>query len=181
MQRATGTRVPAAMGLIVLLAGAAVAGCGARTTGTVLPGGAENGKVTATEVRAGETEVREIIIQEPPSGESYREGGVARMGAVLTTDGDAPDLLLGVQTPIATDTQLFADTTPDDNSYTPTPVPQIAGKPATSTGPSGVPFYVELRDLTTPAREGQTYPVTFRFQKAGSVQATVPVDIAKGP
>jgi len=132
-------------------------------------------------VRAGTTEVREILIQEPRAGESYREGGVARMGAVLTSDGKTTDQLVGVQTPIATETQLFADTTPDDGSYSPTPVPEISAKPATSIGPNGVPFYVELRGLTTPAREGQTYPVTFRFQKAGSVQAMVPVEIPKGP
>jgi copper(I)-binding protein len=124
---------------------------------------------------------REILIQEPETGESYPEGGVARMAAVLTSDGADSDLLLGVQTPIATETQLYADTTPDDGSYRPTPVPEIAAKPATPIGPSVVPFYVELRHLTTPAREGQTYPVTFRFQKAGSVQAMVPVNIRKGP
>jgi copper(I)-binding protein len=179
MQRGAGSLVRVTSSLAVLLIGAAVAGCDP-TTGTLLPG-AESGPVTPTDLRAGTVEVREVLIQEPRTGQSYRDGSVARMGVVLVNYGQAPDRLLGVQTPIASDTQLFADTTPQDNSYTPTAVPAVTAEPLTPRGPDEVPLYVELRDLTTSVREGQIYPVTFRFQKAGSVQAMVPVEIPKHP
>src|SRR4051794_38424819 len=101
------------------------------------------------------------------------------MGLVLVNEGPDPDRLLDVTSPIADETQLFADPKPQETTDSPTAVPDVS-VPAGAAGTS-VPVIVELRHLTTSAREGQSYPVTFRFLRAGSVQTTVPVVIHKGP
>lgn len=166
--------------LLLALTAAGVVGCSAASNGTQLPG-AETGTVTGTTVRLGSLQVRDALIEAPRAGESYPDGGIARMGLTLANDGPQADLLQGVQTPIAGSTQMFADTTPDDPSYRPEPVSDVNAVPASSDQPSETPLYVELRDLKTSAREGQAYPVTLRFARAGTVQISVPVEIPKEP
>ena len=117
----------------------------------------------------------------PALRESYSEGDTARMGLELVNEGSDADVLLGVSTPIAADTRLVVDPAPPEEADRATPVPSIAVGPAAGAGPVVVRAYVELRDLRVAAREGQTYPVTFHFRSAGSIDTTVPVEIPTGP
>lgn len=169
--RAVRRAVPALVGLLALGA----AGC--RPSNGSWLSGATTGPVTAASVRAGSLLVRDVIIEAPRAGQSYPDGGTARMDVMLVNDGPDADQLVKVATPIAAETRLFTDITTEDPSYRPQAVPFVAAFPATSDEPRETPLYVELRDLSTPAREGQSYPVTLTFARAGTLQLAVPVEI----
>ncbi len=165
---------------MVLLTATAATGCGGSSTGTWLPN-AEHGPVMATQLELGSITVRKVLIQEPRTGQAYSEGDIARMGLELVNEGPDTDVLLGVSTPIARETRMFLDFRPPEGADRPTAVDRIPVAPAASGTPEVVRAFVQLRDLRTAAREGQTYPVTFRFRNAGPMQAMVPVDIPQGP
>lgn len=173
-------RVRGAGGLLVLVAVAIVSGCSGTSTGTWLPE-VHSGPVAATTEHVGSITLRGVVIEAPRGGESYAEGEDARMGLEVVNEGQTGDVLLSVQTPIASKTELFTDPDPSDDQPASSSVSGLFVLPATPSGPQVVRAYVELQDLTTPAREGQTYPFTFRFAAAGTVQTTVPVKIPTSP
>jgi hypothetical protein len=166
--------------LVLVTVAAIVSGCADRSTGTMLPR-VENGSVTPATARVGGITLRNLLIEPPRGGESYGVGEDARMGLEVVNEGRDGDVLLSVQTPIASRVELFTDPNPDDEQHGTTSVPGLFVLPATPAGPRVVRAYVELRDLTTPARDGQSYPFTFRFASAGTVQTMVSVKIPKSP
>lgn len=161
---------------LVLLAALVLGGCGDSSTGTWLPG-AESGSVTATRARLGGIELLDVLIEHPRASQSYSVGHDARMGLELVNHGPSGDFLLSVETPIARKTQVFADQAPHDGTQQPTALSGLYVAPATATGPTKVRAYVELQELTTPARVAQVYPITFHFRNAGVLHTTVTVDV----
>ena len=100
-------------------------------------------------------------------------------GAVYLTitDTGPADTLTGVATPAAARAGLH-ETVNDNGVMKMRPVASLAvtpGKPVTL-APGG--YHVMLMDLKQPLKEGDSFPVTFSFAKAGQVTATATVEKA---
>jgi copper(I)-binding protein len=97
-------------------------------------------------------------------------------GAVYLTitDTGPPDTLTGVTTPVAAMAGLH-ETINDDGVMKMRPVASLPvgpGKPVTL-APGG--YHIMLMDLKQPLKEGDSFPVTLSFAKAGQVTATATV------
>jgi copper(I)-binding protein len=97
-------------------------------------------------------------------------------GAVYLTitDTGPPDTLTGVSTPVAAMAGLHQST--ENNGVTKmrpvTSLPIEPGKTVTL-APGG--YHIMLMDLNQPLKEGDSFPVTLSFAKAGQVTATATV------
>ena len=97
-------------------------------------------------------------------------------GAVYLTitDTGAPDTLTGVSTPVAAMAGLHRST--DDNGVMKmrpvASLPIEPGKPVTL-APGG--YHIMLMDLKQPLKQGDSFPVTLIFAKAGQVTVTAAV------
>jgi copper(I)-binding protein len=103
-------------------------------------------------------------------------------GAVYltVTDSGPPDTLTGVATPVAAMAGLH-ETINDNGVMKMRPVaslPIAPGKPL-MLAPSGT--HIMLMDLKQPLKEGDSFPVTLTFAKAGQVTATATVAKAGAP
>ncbi len=93
------------------------------------------------------------------------------------TDTGAPDALTGVATPVAAMAGLH-ETINDNGVMKMRPVaslPITPGKKLTL-APGG--YHIMLMDLKQPLKEGDSFPVTLSFAKAGQVTATATVEKA---
>ncbi len=90
------------------------------------------------------------------------------------TDTGPADTLTGVTTPVAAMAELHE--TVNDNGVMKmraiTSLPVTPGKPVTL-APGG--YHIMLMDLKQPLKEGDSFPVTLSFAKAGQVTATASV------
>ena len=93
------------------------------------------------------------------------------------TDTGTPDMLTGVTTPVAAEAALHQSI--DDHGVTKMrPVgslPIEPGKPVTL-APGG--YHIMLMGLKQTLKQGDSFPVTLRFAKAGQVTATATVEKA---
>jgi hypothetical protein len=97
------------------------------------------------------------------------EGGTAEVRAVIVNEGDAPDRLVTVTSPVAVGGTVDGD-------------PALPARGAVSTGypPDPPPprtgvVTLRLTGLTTAVRPGLTYPVDLTFARAGALRLEVPV------
>jgi len=109
--------------------------------------------------------------------------GRAENGAVyLTIVSQTPDRLVRVSTPVAKKAELHSMST-EGGVMKMRPLDGIdipAGKKVTL-GPRGM--HIMLQGLNEPLRQGQSFPLTLNFEKAGPREVTVPVEgaAAMGP
>ena len=100
----------------------------------------------------------------------------AQSGAIYVTVNDhgAPDRLVGVSTPVAGSAEVH-ETIHDGDVMKMRPVTGLAISAGTpiSMAPGG--YHIMLTDLKRPLTSGQTFPLSLRFEKAGTVEATVTV------
>ena len=90
------------------------------------------------------------------------------------TDTGTPDTLTGVTTPVAAKAELH-QSTDDHGVIKMRSVPALRiepGKPVTL-APGG--YHIMLTDLKQPLKQGDSFPVTLSFAKAGQVTATATV------
>jgi periplasmic copper chaperone A len=106
--------------------------------------------------------------------------GNSKTGAAYMTvidRGSAPDRLVGVSSPVAARAQLH--TASNENGVMKMRqvdgIPLEPGKPI-ELKPGG--YHVMLVDLKQPLKEGDRFPLTLTFEKAGSVAVTVTVQKA---
>lgn len=101
--------------------------------------------------------------------------GVAYM--TLVDHGPAPDRLVGAWSPVAGQVQLHS-MSQDNGMMKMRAVDAIPVEPgrATELKPGG--YHVMLLDLKQPLKEGDSFPMTLSFEKAGSVPVTVKVEKA---
>lgn len=105
-----------------------------------------------------------------------RAAAAGRTGVVYltVTDTGAPDRLIAVTTPVATRAELHESFT-EQGIMKMRPVaalPVEPGKPITL-APGG--YHIMLVQLTRPLANGDRFPLTLTFEKAGAVIATVAV------
>ncbi len=102
--------------------------------------------------------------------------GTAQSGVIYATitDHGAPDRLLALSTPVAGKAELH-ETIHDGNVMKMRPVEGLAIAPGApvSLAPSG--YHIMLTQLHQPLLEGQTFPLSLKFEKAGTVETTVTV------
>ncbi len=107
------------------------------------------------------------------------EGRVGVLYLTATDDG-APDRLTGVSTPVAEKAELH-ESLSENGVMKMRPVSSVAisrEKPLTL-APGG--YHVMLMGLKQPLKEGESFPVTLTFEKAGGVMTTASVEKAGAP
>lgn len=103
--------------------------------------------------------------------------GGAKTGATYLTlinNGDSAEQLLGAITPVADKVQFHSTTEENGMSrMRELDVVDLAAHGRVTFDPGGM--HVMLVGLKQPLKEGQTFPLTLTFAKAGKVDVTVPV------
>jgi copper(I)-binding protein len=101
----------------------------------------------------------------------------AKTGAAYVTvanQGSVPDKLVSASTPVAAEAQLHTMT--DDNGVMKMrPVSAVDVKPGASVTLKPGGMHVMLMGLKQPLSEGQSFPLTLTFEKAGKVETTVKI------
>lgn len=103
--------------------------------------------------------------------------GGAKTGAVyltVTNGGAAGDQLVGITTPVAARAELHVETV-ENGIMKMRPVPQVELKPGASTVLKPGALHVMLMGLKRPLKEGDTFPLTLDFAKAGKQDVQVKV------
>jgi periplasmic copper chaperone A len=124
------------------------------------------------------------LAQSPQSAPIKVEGawarptpGAARTGAAymtLTNGGAADDRLISVATPVAGMADVHV-TTEENGVMKMRPAGAIDVKPGVPTRLQPGGLHVMLMDLKAPLADGQTFPLTLTFEKAGKVDVSVHV------
>ena len=116
-----------------------------------------------------------IVVEQPwaratPGG---AKAGVAYMS--MTNKGATTDRLLSAMTPMADKVQ-FHEETEDNGVSRMRELQSVDVKPGAKIvfHPGGM--HMMLVGLKKPLAEGQTFPLTLRFEKAGDMQVTVPIE-----
>jgi copper(I)-binding protein len=125
---------------------------------------------------AHDTKVGDILIQHAWARASI---GAAKAGAAyltLVNHGGAPDRLVSVRTPVAERAGLHSHTMEDGvMKMRPVGAIEVAPGEPTVLGPGGL--HIMMMGLKAPLVEGERFPVTLVFERAG--EATVHVIIDK--
>jgi copper(I)-binding protein len=108
----------------------------------------------------------------PPSAQS---GAIY----VTVTDHGAPDRLVGASTPVAGTAEVH-ETIREGDVMKMRPVAGLAISAGTPISMSPGGYHIMLTKLKQPLTSGQTFPVSLRFEKAGTVEATVTVKALGG-
>lgn len=109
---------------------------------------------------------------EAPSGYAYRAGDEARLWLTLFNEGREPDALTGVHSPAARAAQIRWDADCDGTAQVVPSLPLRQEFPGVSESPAGAPAIDAYHVLLTLDREvlaGSSVPVTFTFERAGSI------------
>lgn len=103
--------------------------------------------------------------------------GGAKIGAAymaLSNNGDTSDRLLGAATPVATQVQFHRHTEKDGISrMREVKTVEIAPHAEVAMKPGGM--HVMLVGLKQSLKEGDTFPLTLQFERAGRIEINVPV------
>lgn len=100
------------------------------------------------------------------------KGAVTGVGYVtITNNGTGEDRLLGASSPVAETIQFHAGSTESGvMKMTQLPALDLAPGQTVTLKPGGI--HMMMMGLTQPLREGQTFPLTLTFEKAGAVEVT---------
>lgn len=156
----------------VALTGLLVAGCGSgQLSQTAAQVAATNGLNTSV----GQVDLRDVQVAYPPAPAGpdalYARGGNAPLRATLVNTGSVADRLVRVSSPAAASVAVVGDPVmPQDVALVST-----GGSPLTPT--SSRPVQLRLDGLTRPIPAGAQVPVTFVFERAGSVTVDVPTGV----
>lgn len=158
------------VGALALAGTLALSGCG---TGQLSQTAEQNAAVNGTGIQQGSVVIRDLQVAYPQSSASpdavYPRGGAAPLRFGMVNEGAVADRLVRVSSPAATAVTVTGDAT----------LPQdvlLVGGGETGTAPAGTrPVTIELTGLTQPIQAGLSIPVTFQFERAGTVTAQVPV------
>lgn len=150
---------------VVLAVALGLSGCGAGLRAQTYQ---ERPSSDGTNEAIGSLAIRNIRVL-PPPGNTYPEGGQARVGFVIVNEGVEDDRLVSVETDAAASVQLIG---PDGR-----PAEDLV-VPATSTV-SGYAFLLE--DLRQELRPGNYIELELTFEKGGTERMLVPVEVTNRP
>jgi hypothetical protein len=130
---------------------------------------------------AHDAKVGEIAIEHPfaaPSIAGTTNG--AAYFAALANNGSNPDRLLGATTPVAARVELHTMAVDAQGVMRMREIDGIALAPhARIEMRPGSGMHLMLTGLKVPLKEGSSFPMTLRFERAGTVEVTVVVQVAK--
>lgn len=156
----------------VALTGLLVSGCGAgQIAQTAEQVAATNGLNTSV----GDVDLRDVQVAYPPNPASpavlYARGTSAPLRATLVNTGTVADRLVRVSSPAATSVAVGGDPVLPANVA-------LVSAPGTPLAPVAArPLQIQLDGLTRPIAPGNQIPVTFVFERAGSVTVEVPTAV----
>jgi hypothetical protein len=106
-------------------------------------------------------------------------GKVTTGGAYMTLvdRGATPDRLVGVSTPVAGKAELHMSMQ-DGGIMKMHAVAGVTVEPGHTTELKPGGYHVMLLELSQPLKEGDSFPMTLMFEKAGSIQVTVKIEKA---
>lgn len=167
----------AALLLSAVLGLAALTGCGA---GAETQTANQRAGINGYSGELGSISVRDATIPYSPplvGGAVYPAGAIVpSLNMVLVNSGPVADRLVSVSTPVASSVLILGDATlPPETSIT---VGNDFGFASASL--AGRTITIRLIGLTEPVRAGLNYPVTFTFERAGVLQADIPVGYPEG-
>jgi hypothetical protein len=157
-----------------VLVAVALTGCGA---GAVTQTSTQASAVNGSTGQVGNLVLRDATIAAATTlaGAAYQPGGSAPLNLTLVNTGSTPDKLLSASSPVAGTVQITGDATiPAGTAVT------VGNTGASGPGLAGRTIAIKLNGLVGPIRAGLTYPVTFRFEKAGELTAKLPVGYPTG-
>lgn len=154
------------------LTGLLLSGCG---TGQISQTSRQVAAVNGANATVGSVDLRDVQIAYPtaPAGPDalYRQGGAAPLVATLVNTAPVADRLLSVTSPAAASVQIQGDPSmPQDIALVSPGNLQLS-----PTNAKRVQLVAE--GLTRPVPAGAQIPMTFVFEKAGSVTVTVPTGV----
>lgn len=153
----------------------------------VLVGGLFMALVMSSTARAHDFRVGAIVIDHPyatPSLAGSRSGAVYIK--VLRNQGDAPDRLLGAQTPAASRVSLHAMQMEGEvMRMREVPAIELPAKSALRMGHAQASgnakgYHLMLEDLKAPLKDGERFDLTLRFEKAGERTVQIWVQTPRG-
>lgn len=154
------------------LTGLLLSGCG---TGQISQTSRQVAAVNGANATVGSVDLRDVQVAYPtaPAGPDalYRQGGAAPLVATLVNTAPVADRLLSVTSPAAASVQIQGDPSmPQDIALVSPGNLQLS-----PTNAKRVQLVAE--GLTRPVPAGAQIPMTFVFEKAGSVTVTVPTGV----
>ncbi|MFP5019440.1 copper chaperone PCu(A)C [Pseudonocardia phyllosphaerae] len=166
------TRALAGAAGAVALTGLLVSGCGAgQLSQTSLQTAAVNGLNTS----AGTVDLRDVQISYPPQPAGpdalYKAGGSAPLRANLVNVGDTADKLVRVTSPYASNVTVSGDTRLAKG------VALVSAGDTPLAPTSSKPVQIRLDGLKQPIPAGAQVPMTFVFERAGSVNLVAPTGV----
>jgi copper(I)-binding protein len=188
--RARPSRTRAPLVVSALIAGVALAGCGA---GQITQTAEQVAAVEGANAGAGEIAVRNATIEfdAPVHGAAiYPAGADAPLEMTIVNSGYEVDRLVAASSPIAASVQISGvlqipggqalaiegASAPADAAATPEPVP--GGTPATTPPAEEAEpgaGHIVLTGLSEEIQAGRSYPLVLTFERAGEVHFDVPV------
>lgn len=125
--------------------------------------------------RAGAIELRDAQIQYPgtPQGAEYAPGQNAPLRLTIINSGDAADRLLKVTSPVATAIEIRGDATLQPHGSL---TAGMDGRAAASAAQGERAIAILLLDLREDLRSGINYPVSFTFERGGTLRAELPLE-----
>ncbi|MEO8298254.1 MAG: copper chaperone PCu(A)C [Burkholderiales bacterium] len=134
----------------------------------------------ATPARAHGYKIGAIVIEHPyatPTPPAARTGAVYLRA--LRNTGEQPDRLIGATSPVAASVQIHEMRMDGD-------VMRMRELPALDLAPGATPafghgqaLHLMLVDLKQPLKNGDSFPVTLKFERAGTQEVRVPVQIPR--
>jgi len=160
---------------IALLSVTLVVGCFARPQQVIRSG------TEGTNGQIGEILLRNVLVVPPPDG-VYRPGESTVVRFELYNGSDQEEALVGASSGEATLGRLRWDQNCDgDDEIVPRipilPEGTVPLSPDTRLG--GTPYYLEIVGLTQVVRPGTTLPVSFTFERAGTVTIDALVQVLR--
>lgn len=156
------------LAVITLLAGCG-AGQQAATATQVANSGGANGDVGLIDVE----DVKVTYERPVPGGQVYAAGQSAPLQVTVVNTGDVADRLVSVTSPAAASVEIAGETGMPGGQVLVAgyddPIESITLEDAEA-------VEIVLTGLTRPLRAGLTYPVTFTFERAGSLALDVPLE-----
>lgn len=128
--------------------------------------------VMGTNARVGPIQLIGVHVDAPPDVR-YRPGDQARLWFTVFNEAPTADVLRSVSSPVADTTQIRWDADCDGTGTDVAALTLRPVQPNPATAPPGVPpfdaYHVQLLALNQEILAGTTIPVTFAFDRAGSV------------
>lgn len=157
--------------------GLALTGCGA---GAITQTASQASAVDGSSGQADSILIRDAsiaFVSNGASGAVYQSGQAAPLNMTMVNTGDTTDRLVSVSSPVATSGQIVGDATlPAGSSI------QVSNNAGGNSQALALrTIAIKLVGLTQPIRAGLTYPVVFRFGRAGELTVQLPVGYPTGP